>query len=142
MVIPESLRLAVQKIQDTILICPALVSQVGALAALETGRSYPAPAIAQLREVRDSILQKLKSTNCPVITPGGAFYVFIKVPEAQSALVLVQELIEQYKVALIPGSAFGVSTPCALRIAYGALDAHTVDEGIDRLVKGLTQLKG
>ena len=38
MVIPEALVDAVNKIQDTILICPPVVSQHAALAALQVGR--------------------------------------------------------------------------------------------------------
>ena len=44
MVIPEVLAEAVNKIQDTILICPPAVSQHAAIAALEVGRSFAARA--------------------------------------------------------------------------------------------------
>ena len=53
---------------------------------------------------------------------------------------LVKQLIEQHKVAVIPGMAFGMEDKCYLRIAYGALQKDTAAEGIGRLVEGLEQI--
>ena len=50
---------------------------------------------------------------------------------------IVGRLVQDYKIAAMPGSTFGVPTGSCLRIAYGALDRSTVDEGVDRLVNGL-----
>jgi X-X-X-Leu-X-X-Gly heptad repeat protein len=44
-------------------------------------------------------------------------------------------------VAVIPGSAFGASDGCRIRVSYGALDAATAAEGASRLVNGLKDLK-
>jgi aspartate/methionine/tyrosine aminotransferase len=43
-------------------------------------------------------------------------------------------------VAVIPGSAFGMTGGCYFRVAYGALQKATVSEGIGRLVSGLRVL--
>jgi aspartate/methionine/tyrosine aminotransferase len=43
-------------------------------------------------------------------------------------------------VAVIPGTAFGMTGGCYFRVAYGALEPDTVAEGIGRLVKGLRAL--
>jgi len=54
---------------------------------------------------------------------------------------LAEQLIRDYKVAVIPGTAFGMLEGCYFRVAYGALQRETVEEGIGRLVQGLnTQL--
>ena len=53
---------------------------------------------------------------------------------------LTQRLIEEYKVAVIPGTTFGAQDRCLLRIAYGALQKATAAEGISRLVTGLRQI--
>ena len=47
MVIPDALSEAVNKIQDTLLICPPAVSQHAALAALEVGRAHAAAHLAR-----------------------------------------------------------------------------------------------
>ena len=44
------------------------------------------------------------------------------------------------EAAVIPGTTFGTGDGCYLRVAYGALDADTIAEGIGRLVRGLTTI--
>ncbi|MFM6138051.1 MAG: pyridoxal phosphate-dependent aminotransferase, partial [Sphaerospermopsis kisseleviana] len=46
-------------------------------------------------------------------------------------------LIQEHKVAVIPGTTFGIEDGCYLRVAYGALKQETAKAGIARLVKGL-----
>jgi aspartate/methionine/tyrosine aminotransferase len=53
---------------------------------------------------------------------------------------LVRRLIEKHKVAVIPGTTFGIQDQCLLRVAYGALQKETALEGIDRLIRGLKNL--
>ena len=56
---------------------------------------------------------------------------------------LVERLVREHRVAVMPGSTFGVTGHCALRVSYGPLDHDTACEGIARLVNGLrTILKG
>ncbi|NEO46263.1 MAG: pyridoxal phosphate-dependent aminotransferase, partial [Moorea sp. SIO4A3] len=44
------------------------------------------------------------------------------------------------RVAVIPGTAFGIEDGCYLRLAYGALQKETVAEGIERFVAGLKEI--
>ena len=72
------------------------------------------------------------------ISPGdGAFYLFLKIATNINDLELVKQLIENYRVAVIPGSTFGMETDCYLRVAYGSLQLATAKAGIERLIKGL-----
>ena len=139
MVIPEHLSQAVEKVQDTNLICPTIASQYAAMGALEAGAAYPSRFLSELQEVRDLIADHLMSLGdlCKFAIPQGAFYFFVKVDLRISSLELVERLIKFHRVALIPGSAFGKDDGCYLRIAFGALDKSTVAEGVGRLVKGL-----
>jgi aspartate/methionine/tyrosine aminotransferase len=50
---------------------------------------------------------------------------------------LVERLIREHQVAVIPGSAFGIQDGCYLRVAYGALQQDTASKGVDRLIQGL-----
>lgn len=141
MVVPSHLQEAIQKIQDTLLICPPVVSQYGALGALQVGQGYchqHLEAIAEKRDLVQKALQPVERLFVP--TSAGAFYLLIKVDISLSDRVLVERLIRDYKVAVIPGSAFGMETGCYLRIAYGALDATVLVQGLDRLVKGLIEI--
>ncbi len=45
-------------------------------------------------------------------------------------------------MAAIPGSAFGMTQGCYLRVAYGALQPETVAEGMGRLVHGIKTILG
>ncbi|NJN48965.1 MAG: pyridoxal phosphate-dependent aminotransferase [Alkalinema sp. RL_2_19] len=143
MVIPAHLHEAVRKIQDTILICPPVVSQYAALGALQAGRSYCEPEIKKIVAVRETVLGLLEPlrSHCQIPAAKGAFYFFIKVDTAMSAIALAEKLVRQYQVAVIPGETFGMEDGCYLRVAYGALDGATAAVGIGRLVKGIKLLR-
>jgi len=142
MVIPESLWEAVNKIQDTLLVCPPVVSQHVAAAALRVGRSYCAPHVARLDAMRTLMAAALSQPGMPCDVPAarGAFYYFVKVHTRLDVMTLTERLIREHRVAVIPGSAFGASEGCHIRVSYGALDAQTAQEGVSRLVGGLKVL--
>ena len=145
MVYPEHLDAAMMKSQDTILICPTVASQLAAIAALETGRAYCEPHVRALAEVREIVISQLASLAPLAHVPAadGAFYCLLKVATALDARTIAERLIREHLVAVIPGTAFGMTDGCYLRVAYGALQKETVAEGIGRLVRGLrTMLKG
>lgn len=142
MVIPESLWEAINKIQDTLLVCPPAVSQHVALAALGVGRSYCAPHVARLDGMRTLMADALSQPGVPCDVPDarGAFYHFVRVHTSLDAMTLTERLIREHRVAVIPGTAFGALHGCHIRISYGALDTGTAHEGVSRLVRGLREL--
>lgn len=142
MIIPQHLLMAVKKVQDTNLICPPVVAQYAALGALETGWSYCQPYIQELAQVRAIVASKLQSISdiCTISAAEGAFYFFLQVKTNMDDLSLVTRLIQEHQVAVIPGSTFGMSEGCYLRVAYGALERATATAGITRLVQGLTDM--
>jgi aspartate/methionine/tyrosine aminotransferase len=139
MTYPEHLAEAMAKSQDTIVVCPPVASQVGAIAALEVGRGYCEPHVRELAVIRDIVVSKLAALAPQVTVPAadGAFYVLMKVETALDPMTIAERLIREYKVAVIPGPAFGMTDGCYFRVAYGALQKETVAEGIGRLVSGL-----
>jgi aspartate/methionine/tyrosine aminotransferase len=144
MVIPADLFEAVNKIQDTNLICPTIVSQAVACAALHAGSGYCRDRVADLACVRPLVLDAFKSIAdlCTVPRPDGAFYCLLRVHTGLDPLALTERLITEHRVAAIPGTAFGLSDGCYLRVSYGALAKDTVVEGIARLVDGLRAVVG
>ncbi|MBT3271721.1 MAG: pyridoxal phosphate-dependent aminotransferase [Spirochaetales bacterium] len=139
MVIPENLFDGVRKIQDTNLICPPVISQWAAAGALEAGHGFYSEKISLLADVRRMVLDKLSvlSGSAEVSDARGAFYFLLSVNTKKPDIELVERLIQDHGVAVIPGSAFGIENGCYLRIAYGALGKETLSDGIDRLVSGL-----
>lgn len=144
MAYPEQLADAMLKVQDTILICPPIISQIAAVAAMEVGPAYCRQYLGRLGEVRDIVLTELGSLDplCTVPPAEGAFYCFVRVNAELDPMRLAEHLIREYKVAVIPGTAFGVTDGCYFRVAYGALQKDTVAEGIGRLIQGLRALLG
>jgi aspartate/methionine/tyrosine aminotransferase len=142
MVIPERLFMSVRKIQDTNLICPPVISQWAAVGAMRAGRAYCERKLSVTREVRRLVLERLAEIGDLVAVPRaeGAFYFLLRVHSRMDPMRLVQRLIEEHKVAVIPGTTFGVHDECLLRIGYGALETQTAAEGIGRLVQGLRRI--
>lgn len=141
MIIPAHLETAIKKIQDTNLICPPIITQVAAAAALRVGRDWCLRQNRGLREIRDLVIDQLRQLGdrVRVPRPDGAFYVLVTLDSRRNDQELVEALIRDYGVAVLPGSTFG-SSRLALRIAYGALDRDSVAEGMGRLVRGLNAL--
>ena len=144
MVIPASLVVSVQKIQDTLLICPPVISQFVAAGALRIGREYCRSKLESISEVRDLVLHELESVRnlCAVPAAEGAFYVLLRVNTPRKPMELIERLIREFGVAVIPGTAFGLNDGCSLRVAYGALRKESAADGMGRLVRGLRTILG
>lgn len=144
MIIPENLLMSVKKTQDTYLICPTRIAQEAAVAAMQEGREYTNSHLKQIDIVRNTLYTALQNINDFSITSDskGAFYFFVKLNTSLSGIQLVEKLISDHKVAVIPGETFGATDGCYCRIAYGALDKKTSEAGIKRLIEGLKKIIG
>ncbi|HUR59867.1 MAG TPA: pyridoxal phosphate-dependent aminotransferase [Opitutaceae bacterium] len=138
MIIPAQLEAAVRKIQDTLLICPPVISQYAAIGALQAGRGYVEDKLRALGEMRLDVQRALGSIDrCEVPPADGAFYFLLRVATQHPPMALAERLIREHGVAVIPGNAFGLEQGCHLRVAYAALPRAAILEGIERLVRGL-----
>ncbi|MGJ0483379.1 MAG: pyridoxal phosphate-dependent aminotransferase [Methylomicrobium sp.] len=142
LVYPESLTPSLLKVQDTNLICPPLISQVAASGALEAGSGYCQAQLVELADKREQVINKLQPLQglCEIPEPEGAFYLLLRIHTDKSDLELAKSLIDNFKVAAIPGSAFGLTEGCHLRISYGMLVPAQLDAAINRLVDGIRKL--
>jgi len=129
-------------VQDTILICAPVISQYAALGALEAGEAFCRTRVERLSEVRELVLEAMEPLRsfCDIPPAEGAFYFFLRVHTRLEAMELVERLIREYGVAVLPGTTFGSDQGCTLRVAYGALEKETVAEGISRLAEGLQEI--
>lgn len=138
-VYPADLFDAMNKVQDTNLICAPVPSQLLAMQALRAGRSLVDPKVAQLADVRASVFEALAGLGDLISFPRtqGAFYVLMKLPGVDDPLAFNRAMTERHRVATIPGFAFGLTDTRRAnyqRLSYGALDADTVAEGVKRYV--------
>jgi aspartate/methionine/tyrosine aminotransferase len=148
MLIPAELFEAVRKIQDTVLICAPVVSQYAALGCLvDAGPAYCRGHKDSIGAVREVVIEQLASLGDRIefAPAGGGFYAFLRVRGTRrTSMNVVESLIRDHGVAVIPGSTFGADEAtdgCTLRVSYGALRRESVIEGIGRLVRGLRSLE-
>ena len=142
MLFPEPLLEAVKKIQDTNVICAPVVSQYAAVGVLDAGRKWVEERIETIAAVRRIALDALSGLGNRVTVPraDGAFYFLARVHGGGDSVNLVERLIRKHRIAVIPGTAFGMDDGCYLRIGYGAVDAAAMVEGMDRVVAGISAL--
>jgi aspartate/methionine/tyrosine aminotransferase len=142
MVLPQRYLVSVKKIQDTVLICPPVISQYAAMGALEVGSRYCKEKLRGIAQVRELALDELAATRsfCEIPPADGAFYFLLKMDTPLDAMTVVERLIREHGVAVMPGTTFGMTEGCYLRVAYACLERDTVAEGMGRLVKGLTAI--
>jgi aspartate/methionine/tyrosine aminotransferase len=144
MVVPEALAPALLKVQDTNLICPPLITQYAALSALDVGSAYCKTHLQQLASVRQSIIQAMHNVRaiCATPTTTGGFYFLLKLHCEHTDLAVAKALIDHFKVATIPGSAFGLADGCYLRLSYGMLNPADTAVAMQRLLSGIAALCG
>ncbi|HHV79318.1 MAG TPA: pyridoxal phosphate-dependent aminotransferase [Firmicutes bacterium] len=125
------------------------ISQKAALAAL-TGTQEPITAmVAEFKNRRDYMvarLNRIDGVKCQV--PDGAFYVFpsfksllnrrFKGQVLGSTAALADILLNEAKVAIVPGEAFGM--PGYMRFSY-ATSMEKIREGLDRMERILDSLE-
>jgi aspartate/methionine/tyrosine aminotransferase len=70
----------------------------------------------------------------------GAFYFLIRPRTKMKPMEIVEQLISKNRVAVVPGTAFGLDDRCALRVSYGSLTTETAREGLQRLTDGLLKI--
>jgi aspartate/methionine/tyrosine aminotransferase len=149
-IFPANLFDAMNKVQDTNLICAPMPSQLLALEALKLGRNWVEPKVKALSEVRQTVYKTLEDLGDLVQFPQtqGAFYVLMKLPglaQGIQAIEFNRAMTEKFKVASIPGFAFGLTNTQEAnyqRLSYGALEAASVAEGVQRYVAAVKDWYG
>jgi aspartate aminotransferase len=139
---PEALIQATVKLQSQSTSNPTSIAQHAALEAMRGSMASVPVMLAEYEKRRKRIVEGLRMI--PGVTcewPGGAFYAFPNVAThlangsggralAKDTSELAKTLLDQARVALVPGDAFGA--PGYLRISY-ATSIERIDEGLRRL---------
>src|SRR5690606_21596463 len=97
--------------------------------------------VAALAPVRDAVRQTLAAVpGCTVPRADGAFYFLLRLDTTQRPLDLVEQLILEHRIAVLPGNAFGITSGCHLRVAYAAFPPAPILGAVGRLAEGLKVL--
>jgi hypothetical protein len=106
-------------------------------AALAEGEEELLCMLERLKENRDLCLSALASMNgITVPKPDGAFYLFPRIEGLRDSFGFCKRLLEQTKVGLAPGVAFGEGGEGSVRICYAA-ERSILDPAMERLGKFL-----
>ncbi len=138
----------VRKFQGHTTSNPASISQRAALQAYKCDKSVITKMVAEFARRREYIYERLMNINgIDCIKPDGAFYVFPNISSffakkqknepIGNSFKLCQYLLEQFKVGIVPGSAFGMDTHARLSFATSM---GTLEKAMDRIEKGLRAL--
>ena len=122
------------KIHQFAIMCAPTTGQYAAVEALRNGDKDVEEMRKSYNQRRRFLLNAFKEMNIPCFEPFGAFYVFPCIKEfGMTSEEFAQRLLQEQKVAAIPGTAFGDSGEGYLRISY----AYSVDN----LKKAMERLK-
>jgi LL-diaminopimelate aminotransferase len=69
------------------------------------------------RERRDTALDGLRRMGCPIKAPGGAFYLWGRIPPGETSMDFASRVFESTGVMLTPGTGFGAEGEGFFRIA-------------------------
>jgi len=124
--------------------CPATFAQVGAVAALTGPQQFVQDLLTEYQRRRDFVhpaLARIPGVTC--VTPAGGFYAFPNVSrhlsaQAPDTLGLAMRLLEETRVAVVPGEGFGA--PGYLRLSFARPMAE-LEDGVQRIAGFLAGLR-
>jgi aspartate aminotransferase len=136
---PEPIAKAIDAVQSHSTSNPTSFAQKGGVAALTGSQDHLPKWLAEYSRRRTYAWQKLNSIpGITCVNSKGAFYLFPNISgTGLKSAEFCSRLLEQEKVAAVPGIAFGADD--YLRISY-ATGLANIEKGLDRLerfVKGL-----
>ncbi len=128
---PKPLADAIEKIQNHTTSNANSFSQYGALAALEGDQSFIEDLRGEYDVKRQFMFARLSAiNNIRVVEPMGAFYFFVYTGKmGLKSMNLCDKLLSRYKVAAVPGIAFGYDE--GIRLSY-CTTLDILNEGLTR----------
>lgn len=140
---PEPIIKVMTKIHQSAIMCAPTTSQYAAVEALRNGDRD----VEEMREAYDQrrrfLVKALRDMGLDCYEPQGAFYVFPCIKKfGMSSDTFALRLLEQEKVAVVPGTAFGDCGEGYLRIsyAYSLQDLKRALERMGRFVASLEEM--
>jgi aminotransferase len=138
---PRDLIEAMLKIHQYTALCPSIVAQHGALEALRNGRSDADRMKTQYSRRRPYLHRALNEIGLPCFEPKGAFYCFPSIEwTGLTSEAFATRLLEEEKVAVVPGTAFGPSGEGFVRATY-ATSLDSIKLAVERIAQLLKRLR-
>ena len=122
------------------MLCAPVTAQIGGIEALRNGEAEMQKMVREYDRRRNLIVGGLNKIGLECFEPKGAFYAFPSIKSTGlTSDEFSQKLLNEQKVAVVPGDAFGKSGEGFLRCAYAASqdDIRTALDRIGEFVDGL-----
>lgn len=130
---PAKLISALRKIHQYTIMSAPTTAQVAALKALSAGETHVEKMRARYDRRRRLIVDGLNNIGLDCFEPRGAFYAFPSISKSGlSDVEFAEKLLEEEKVALVPGSVFGASGTGYVRCSY-ATSYDKIEEALHRI---------
>ncbi|WP_346848577.1 MULTISPECIES: aminotransferase class I/II-fold pyridoxal phosphate-dependent enzyme [unclassified Clostridium] len=121
--------------------CAPSIGQYGALEGLKKSMYHMEHIKSELKIRRDYVYDRLVSMGLEVIRPQGAFYIFPCIKSfGFSSEDFCDKLLEDTKVAVVPGTAFGKGGEGYVRISY-CYSMENLKLSLDLMEQWLNQIK-
>ena len=129
------------KIHQFAIMCAPTTSQYAAVEALRNG-DHDVEAMREAYDQRRRFLIKsLRDMGFQVFEPFGAFYVFPSIKQfGMTSDEFANKLLEEEKVAVVPGTAFGPCGEGFLRISY-AYSVEDLKKALERIERFVNKYK-
>jgi len=109
------------------------MAQIAALEAITTGDEHVEAMRAEYNRRRELIVSGLNTLGFPTYEPRGAFYAFPNIAvSGMDDEAFSQRLLEEERVAVVPGSAFGAGGEGFVRCSY-ATAYEKIEEALRRM---------
>ena len=129
------------KIHQYAIMCAPTTSQYAAIEALKNGDEDIAMMTAEYDRRRRYIYQGLRDIGIEVFEPEGAFYIYPEIGKfGIDAEEFCERLLNEYKCAIVPGTAFGEGGEGFARISYAYSVKH-ITEALNRMEAFVKTLK-
>ncbi len=130
---PGPLAEAVMKVHQYVMMSAPTASQYAAIAALDHGESFVAEMVAEYDRRRRLIVDGFRAVGLSTFEPRGAFYAFPDVTVTGLDSVTFSELLlQEERVAVVPGSAFGACGEGYVRACY-ASGYEQIERALERI---------
>jgi len=133
LIAPSTLAQKATQLNEFIVSHAPSFTQKAAETALADGEPEMLRMLERLKENRDLCLQAL--SGMPGVTlpaPDGAFYVFPRIDRLTDSFGFCKRLLEEKRVGLAPGVAFGAGGEGSVRICYAA-ERAVLEPALERL---------
>ena len=138
---PSALIKQMTKIHQFAIMCAPTISQYAAVEALKNGDDDVKMMRQSYNQRRRFLLNKFREMGLKCFEPHGAFYVFPCIKEfGMTSEEFATRLLQEQKVAAVPGTAFGDSGEGYLRISY-AYSIEKLKTAMERLEKFINELR-